>query len=157
MAIAVEYAGHAGAPRWSPPPPFAWDYGAFGGAATAAPPDETLTMVFRAKADGHSWTINGKGYPDTDPIVVREGRRYRWILDNQSADDHPVHLHRHTFEVVRVGDRRMSGILKDVVVVPAWKQVEVDVPAVHPGLSLFHCHQQFHMDMGFMTMMRYQG
>jgi FtsP/CotA-like multicopper oxidase with cupredoxin domain len=66
-----------------------------------------------------------------------------------------VHLHRHTFEVVRVGDRRMSGILKDVVNVPAWQQAEVEVPAVHPGLSLFHCHQQFHMDMGFMAMMRY--
>jgi FtsP/CotA-like multicopper oxidase with cupredoxin domain len=49
----------------------------------------------------------------------------------------------------------MSGIWKDVVVVPAWKQVEVDVPALHPGLSLFHCHQQFHMDMGFMAMMQY--
>lgn len=49
----------------------------------------------------------------------------------------------------------MSGIWKDVVVVPAWKQVEVDVPTAHPGLSLFHCHQQFHMDMGFMTMVHY--
>lgn len=156
MAIAVEYAGRPGPPRWIPAPPHTWDYGAF--ASTAAPPapDETLTLAFRPKDDGHHWMINGKGYPDADPIVVREGRRYRWILDNQSADDHPVHLHRHTFEVVRVADRRMSGIFKDVVVVPAWKQVEVDVAAVHPGLSLFHCHQQFHMDMGFMTMMRYE-
>ena len=89
------------------------------------------------------------------PCVVREGRRYRWVMDNQSADDHPVHLHRHTFDVVRVADRRIGGIRKDVVVVPAWKQVEVDVDAVHPGLSLFPCHQQVHMDMGFMTMMRY--
>ena len=91
----------------------------------------------------------------TAPIMVREGTRHRLILDNQSADDHPVHLHRHTFEVVRVGDRRMAGVMKDVVVVPAWKQAAVDVPAVHPGLSLFHCHQQFHMDLGFMTMLRY--
>jgi FtsP/CotA-like multicopper oxidase with cupredoxin domain len=111
-------------------------------------------MVFRAK-DGHHWTINGKSFPATEPIVVETGKRYRWLLDNQSADDHPVHLHRHTFEVVRVADRRMSGIWKDVVMVPAWRQVEVDVPALHPGLSLFHCHQQFHMDMGFMAMLRY--
>jgi FtsP/CotA-like multicopper oxidase with cupredoxin domain len=118
-------------------------------------PDDRLTMVFRSAGDGHRWTINGKSYPRTDPIVVEEGKRYRWTLDNQSAENHPVHLHRHTFEIVRVDGRPMSGVLKDVVVVPAWKQVEVDVPAVHPGLSLFHCHQQFHMDMGFMTMMRY--
>ena len=156
MAIAIEYAGQTGAPRWLPPPPFTWEYAAFGRAEPVATPDDTLTLVFRPRANGHEWMINGKGYPKSDPIVVRKGRRYRWILDNQSADDHPVHLHRHTFEVVRVADRRMSGIRKDVVVVPAWRQVEVDVPAVHPGLSLFHCHQQFHMDMGFMAMMRYE-
>ncbi len=156
MGIVVEYAGQPGPARWEPPPPFTWDYGLFGGGEPVPEPDERLTLVFRAKADGHTWMINGKSYPDTDPIVVRQGRRYRWRFDNQSADDHPVHLHRHTFEVVRVADRRMSGIWKDVVVVPAWKQVEVDVPAAHPGLSLFHCHQQFHMDMGFMAMMRYE-
>jgi FtsP/CotA-like multicopper oxidase with cupredoxin domain len=157
MAIAVEYAGQSGPARWSPPRPFAWDYGLFAAVTPVAPPDATRTLAFRAKASGHDWMINGKGYPKTDPIVVREGSRTRLIFDNQSADDHPVHLHRHTFEVVRVGDRRMSGLMKDVVVVPAWKQVEVDVPCVHPGLSLFHCHQQFHMDMGFMAMMRYDG
>jgi FtsP/CotA-like multicopper oxidase with cupredoxin domain len=157
MAIAVEYAGETGAPRWLPPRPFTWDYGLFGSKPPDRAPSETLTFAFKAKPDGHTWMINGKSYPDTDPIVVQEGRRYRWILDNQSADDHPVHLHRHTFEVLRVGDSRMSGIWKDVLNVPAWKQAEVEVTANHPGLSLFHCHQQFHMDMGFMTMMRYGG
>jgi len=157
MAIAIEYAGSPGPPRWTPPRPFAWDYGLFGNDPSGAIADQSITLAFKAKADGHSWMVNGKSYPDTDPIVVRNGRRYRLIFDNQSADDHPVHLHRHTFEVVRVGDRRMSGILKDVVNVPAWKQTEVDVTANHPGLSLFHCHQQFHMDMGFMAMLRYDG
>lgn len=155
MAIAVEYAGATGAPRWLPPRPFTWDYGLFASKPSDRAPSETLTLAFKAKPDGHTWMINGKSYPDTDPIVVKEGRRYRWIFDNQSADDHPVHLHRHTFEVLRVGESRMSGIWKDVLNVPAWKQAEVEVPADHPGLSLFHCHQQFHMDMGFMTMLRY--
>jgi FtsP/CotA-like multicopper oxidase with cupredoxin domain len=157
MAIAIEYAGSPGPPRWTPPRPFAWDYGLFGNDPSGATADQTITLAFKAKADGHSWMVNGKSYPDTDPIVVRNGRRYRLIFDNQSADDHPVHLHRHSVELVRVGDRRMSGILKDVLNVPAWKQAEVDLTANHPGLSLFHCHQQFHMDMGFMAMLRYDG
>ena len=46
--------------------------------------------------------------------------------------------------------------MKDVVVVPPWKQVEIDVTASQPGLAPFHCHQQFHMDNGFMAMMRYE-
>ena len=75
MAIAVEYAGRSGPPRWVPPRPFTWDYLQFG----APPPEraaaDTLTLAFKAKPDGHTWMINGKSYPDTDPIVVREGRK----------------------------------------------------------------------------------
>ena len=154
MGIVIEYAGQQGGPRWTPPGPFPWDYSVFSAGGSPAEPDERATFVFKAKEDGHHWTINGKSFPHTDPIVVRQGRRYRWLLDNQSANDHPIHLHRHTFEIVRLGDKQVSGIMKDVVVVPAWKQVEIDVRANQPGLSLFHCHQQFHMDMGFMAMMR---
>ncbi|MGE3844778.1 MAG: multicopper oxidase domain-containing protein, partial [Vicinamibacterales bacterium] len=106
-------------------------------------PDGRLTLAFRAVGDGHHWAINGKSYPKTDDIVVTAGRRYRWTLDNQSADPHPVHLHRHTFELVRFDGRPTSGLMKDVVTVPPWKQVEIDVTANQPGLALFHCHQQF--------------
>jgi FtsP/CotA-like multicopper oxidase with cupredoxin domain len=157
MGIVVEYAGAQGAPRWLPIKDSAWSLTAFGGSVPVAEPDGRHTMVFRALDDGHHWTINGKSYPKTDPIVVRANKRYRWTFDNQSANDHPVHLHRHRFEVVKFAGQPMSGVWKDVVVVPAWKQVEVDVPATQPGLSLFHCHQQFHMDMGFMSMMRYEA
>jgi FtsP/CotA-like multicopper oxidase with cupredoxin domain len=156
MGLVVEYADRSGAPQWSPPGPFPWDYTVFGADGPPGDPDEHLTLVFKATDDGHHWTINGRSYPHTDPIVVAEGRRYRWLLDNQSANDHPVHLHRHTFELVRFAGKPLSGILKDVVVVPAWKQVEIDVRADQPGLSLFHCHQQFHMDMGFMALMTYE-
>lgn len=155
MGVVVEYADQSGTARWQPPGSFVWDYTTFGRRDAAPEPDGRLTMVFKATGDGHHWTINGKSYPKTDPIVVQANRRYRWLLDNQSADAHPIHLHRHRFEIVRYAGQPVSGIWKDVVVVPAWKQVEVDVPTTQPGLSLFHCHQQFHMDMGFMTMMRY--
>jgi len=87
---------------------------------------------------------------------VRLGRRYRLIFDNQSAMAHPVHLHRHTFEIVRFAGKPSSGVRKDVVVVPAWRQVETDFVANNPGASLFHCHHQRHMDQGFMALMRYE-
>ena len=155
LGIVVEYGGETGAPRWQPPPPFVWDYTVFGVKATAPEPDGRLTLAFRAREDGHHWMINGKSYPKTDPIIVQPNRRYRWLLDNQSADPHPIHLHRHSFELIRMVDTPTSGVWKDVVVVPAWKQVEIDVPTTQPGLTLLHCHQQFHMDMGFMTLLRY--
>ena len=45
--------------------------------------------------------------------------------------------------------------MKDVVVVPRRKIVEVDFVADNPGPTLFHCHQQLHMDFGFMTLFQY--
>ena len=113
-------------------------------------------MVIRP-GSGHQWTINGKAFPHTGTIKVSENRRYRLIFDNQSADPHPLHLHRHTFEITRFAGKTTSGVFKDTVVVPPWRQVEVDVIAANPGPTLIHCHQQFHMDMGFMMMMQYSG
>jgi FtsP/CotA-like multicopper oxidase with cupredoxin domain len=154
LGIVVEYAGAHGDPTWEPAGSV-WNYAMFTGREPVPEPDSRLTMVFKPVGDGHHWTINDKSYPKTDPIVVQQGKRYRWLLDNQSGEAHPIHLHRHTFELVRFDGQPVSGVRKDVVVVPAWKKVEIDVVADQPGLTLFHCHQQFHMDMGFMTLMNY--
>ena len=104
-----------------------------------------------------NWTINGKSFPKTDPIRVRADYRYRLRFDNHSDESHPVHLHRHTFELTRFAGKATAGVMKDVVVVPAKTQVEVDFTADNPGPTLFHCHQQLHMDYGFMTMIQYLG
>jgi FtsP/CotA-like multicopper oxidase with cupredoxin domain len=155
MGIVIEYDGATGPPRWASTPTPIWDYTVFGGQHPSAPPEGRVNLVFK-ELSGHRWTINGKSFPKTDPIMVQANRRYRWIFDNQSADPHPLHLHRHTFELIRVAEKPTSGLMKDVVMVPAWKEVEVDVTADHPGPTLFHCHQQFHMDFGFMAMMLYK-
>jgi FtsP/CotA-like multicopper oxidase with cupredoxin domain len=158
MGIVVEYAGHTGGPQWKPAPLIPWDYKVFGRAGDpTGTPDNRLSLVFRSTPNAHRWTINDKSHPRTDDIEVETGRRYRWTFDNQSAHHHPIHLHRHTFDLIRYAGVPCSGIRKDVIVVPAWQQVDVDVAATHPGPSLFHCHQQLHMDLGFMALMRYSG
>ena len=88
-------------------------------------------------------------------MQLKEGTRYRLILDNQSTDIHPVHLHRHTFELRRLNQRATSGILKDVVLLEAGVKTEVVFTANDPGRTLFHCHQQDHMDSGFMMLFDY--
>jgi FtsP/CotA-like multicopper oxidase with cupredoxin domain len=90
---------------------------------------------------------------ESPPLV--EGKRYRLTMKNLSLDDHPVHLHRHTFEVTNLGGTAMRGLRKDVLLVPAGKTAEVEFTADHPGNTLFHCHQQDHMDRGFMMVFRY--
>ena len=153
--IVVEYADATGAPKWIKPEPFAWDYLAFGGANKLPEPESTIPLIFTPGSDGNMWAINGKSFPKTDPFFVKPGVRNRLVFDNRSDMSHPVHLHRHTFELTRFAGRPTSGVLKDVVVVPARSVVEVDLMATAPGPSLFHCHHQFHMDFGFMAVMRY--
>ena len=70
---------------------------------------------------------------------------------------HPMHLHRHTFEVTSIGDKNLSGLKKDVVNVMPLDTVAVDFVADNPGDTLLHCHMQLHMDFGFMQLIRYAG
>jgi FtsP/CotA-like multicopper oxidase with cupredoxin domain len=59
--------------------------------------------------------------------------------------------------LTNLAGKAVSGVMKDVVVVPAMKQVDVDFLADNPGPTLFHCHQQMHMDYGFMALMQYDA
>ncbi|MGP8271164.1 MAG: multicopper oxidase family protein [Terracidiphilus sp.] len=160
LGIVVEYTGKTGAPVWTDPAPAKWDYAQFASSAAAAAPDETVTLTFRdsgplkgSKFD--TWTINNKSWPDVDPILVKQGKRYRLLLRNGSGDQHPIHLHRHTFEVAQIGHRPLSGLRKDVINVMPLETVAVDFVADNPGNTLLHCHQQLHMDFGFMTIIKY--
>jgi FtsP/CotA-like multicopper oxidase with cupredoxin domain len=79
------------------------------------------------------------------------------VFRNASGDQHPMHLHRHSFEVTKIGDKPTSGLIKDVINVMPLQTLAVDFIADNPGDSLMHCHQQLHMDFGFMQMVRYKA
>jgi FtsP/CotA-like multicopper oxidase with cupredoxin domain len=166
MAIVIEYAGRSGKPAWIEPPPFRWNYSSFAKrGSSSAPPDETFDMLFakdNAAASGFNrWTINGIAYPmDSQPVPasfhLKQGRRYRIRMRNASDDIHPIHLHRHSFELTKVAGISTAGVMKDVVMLGGYQQAEIDFVADNPGLTLFHCHQQLHMDFGFMTLFDYK-
>jgi FtsP/CotA-like multicopper oxidase with cupredoxin domain len=163
MGIAIEYVGAKGKPQWSKPKPYKWDYTIFGKPATAAPsPDETMEFTIE-KHNGalgvfNQWALNGEAFSMEmmKPMyTVHQGRRYRLKFRNASDDIHPLHLHRHSFELTRVGGKPTAGVIKDVVMLGGFQEVEFDFVADNPGLTLFHCHQQLHMDFGFMALFQY--
>ena len=165
MGIVVEYAGHSGKPVWAPPRPFHWNYLRFGKAgAIAPPPDETFEMLIAkdnaAEGGFNRWAINSFAYPMNEGIVpasfhLKQGRRYRIRTRNASDDIHPIHLHRHSFELTRIAGAATAGVMKDVVMLGGYQELDLDFTADNPGLTLFHCHQQLHMDFGFMTLFDY--
>jgi FtsP/CotA-like multicopper oxidase with cupredoxin domain len=159
MGVVIEYAEQRGAPQWSKPSSSIWDYTVFGTNAATPEPNQRFNLAFEKIPGGHGgfnrWTINGKSWPDVDPLVVQAGQRYKILLENKSGDDHPIHLHRHTFELTRIAGKTTTGIRKDTVNVPRRQSAEIDFVADDPGLTLFHCHMQLHMDFGFMALMKY--
>ncbi len=167
MGVVVEYAGHKGKGEWIKPTPHHWNYLHFAKPGTSSPaPDETFEMTFakdNAAENGFNrWTINGVAYPMTGEIApasfhLKEGKRYRIRMRNTSDDIHPIHLHRHSFELTKLFGKPASGILKDVLMLGGYQEAEIDFVANNPGLTLFHCHQQLHMDFGFMTLFDYAG
>ena len=62
-------------------------------------------------------------------------------MTNKSGDNHPVHLHRHTFEVTKVGDKPTAGVMKDTINMVRFSSVEIDFTADDPGPFLQHQQQ----------------
>jgi len=165
MGIVVEYSGQKGKVQWIKPAAYHWNYLHFakpGGGSQS--PDETFDMTFvkdNAAEEGFNrWSINGVAYSMTGEITpasfhLKRGQRYRIRMRNASDDIHPIHLHRHSFELTKISGKSTTGILKDVVMLGGYQEAEIDFVADNPGLTLFHCHQQLHMDFGFMSLFDY--
>jgi FtsP/CotA-like multicopper oxidase with cupredoxin domain len=159
MGVVIEYADRTGEPQWKAPENATWDYTLFGSPARPATPDGKFDLMFMMLPDEgkpfNRWTINDKFWPKIDPLMVKAGKRYRIAFHNGMEDSHPLHLHRHSFELTSVGGKPTAGILKDTVNVAKHTTVEVDFVANNPGPSLLHCHMQQHMDYGFKMLVKY--
>src|SRR3984885_1172335 len=172
MAVVVEYENKSGPAQWQQPSELIWNYEQFAASQPADSLSESpmvVPLVLESKFRGHgameAWTINGNSYPNARIAPLIQGRRYRLQFINNSLDDHPLHLHRHSFELRSLGTplaaapeaprKDIRGIIKDVLLVDSQTRAEVELTADNPGATRFHCHQQNHMDLGFMMLLDY--
>ena len=160
LGVVVEYAGQHRQPQWIDPPKARWDYTIFGTETSNSPaPQQTIEMIFekipRGAGKFNTFLINGKPYPHEREFVLQQGTRYRLVMRNRTDDAHPMHLHRHLWELAEINGKKTAGVIKDTVVVPYYGRAIVDFTADQPGLTLFHCHIQQHMDYGFKALFRY--
>ncbi len=115
-------------------------------------PDRRQTIRLTANAAGYVHGIDGKAFPDSAPITVREGERLRLRVVNDTMMFHPIHLHGHTFQMVSAGSAR-----KDTVNVEAMSAIEFDIEADNPGQWMFHCHNTYHLETGMATTLSYRA
>lgn len=104
---------------------------------------------FIATMNGGYYTINGKSFPDTQPMLVKHGQTVHVRLIGADAMMmHPMHLHGHTFSIVAEdGHMLAQPIQKDTVqVAPGETYDLVFVASQAPGsIYPFHCHILSHL------------
>jgi len=111
-------------------------------------------MVMLGEELGYRWTINGRVHGAHEPFEVKQGQRVEMTFMNPTMMMHPMHLHGHHFQVVGIGGRRLSGPLRDTVIVPGHMPVTIAFDANHKGAWYLHCHHLYHMATGMMTELR---
>ncbi|KBZ59516.1 hypothetical protein K875_05077 [Mycobacterium [tuberculosis] TKK-01-0051] len=116
-------------------------------------PGLNLPVVLGGNMMQYNWTINGQPYGKTNPLHVQEGQRPTISFDNATMMYHPIHLHGHTFQVIRADGS--PGARKDTVMVLPKQKLGAVLVADNPGTWVMHCHNTYHQVAGMMTRLDY--
>jgi FtsP/CotA-like multicopper oxidase with cupredoxin domain len=119
----------------------------------AAEPNLNLPVLLGGDMAKYVWTINGEPYSKTDPLHVRQGQRPTITFDNSTMMYHPIHLHGHTFQVIKADGA--PGARKDTVIVLPKQKINAVLVADNPGLWMLHCHNTYHAYAGMQTRLDY--
>jgi manganese oxidase len=93
------------------------------------------------------FTINGKGFPATEPLVLQQGQTIRIRYMNEGLQIHPMHLHgMPQLVVAKDGWDLPTPHFEDTVLVAPGERVDVIVEATELGVWAFHCHVLTHAE-----------
>ena len=63
--------------------------------------DLTLSADLSGGMMSYDWAINGQPYPNNRPLTISQGQRATLTFTNRTMMWHPMHLHGHTFQIIR--------------------------------------------------------
>ncbi len=120
-----------------------------------------MGMMGMGMSRGAAWAINGMsmtgdGQTDMPPLLtLTQGRSYLMTIRNDTAWWHPMHLHGHSFHVLRRNGTAVThNQWADTVLVSPRESVDIAFVADNPGDWMFHCHVTDHQASGLMTVLR---
>ena len=119
----------------------------------------TMDLGTSMNKKGLIYTINGKTYPDIDPIAVKKGDSVKVRFVNHSPKDaHPMHLHGHFFQILSKNGKPVVGapLIKDTINILPGEEYIVAFKADNPGYWMFHCHDLHHASAGMVTEVKYK-
>ncbi len=116
-------------------------------------PGLNLPVVLGGNMSQYNWTINGRPYSNTEPLRVRQGERPTLTFDNTTMMYHPMHLHGHTFQLIKADGS--PGARKDTLMVLPMQKLLAVLVAENPGVWQLHCHNTYHQEAGMQTRLDY--
>lgn len=123
------------------------------GAFIIEPKDKSVDPVVDAEYtlvlndSGIGLTINGKGFPYTQPIVAQLGQTIRIRYMNEGLLIHPMHLHGlPQLVIAKDGWPVPQPYLCDTLNVAPGERWDVTVVCDEPGIWAFHCHILTHAE-----------
>jgi plastocyanin len=107
--------------------------------------DQDVAMILNDGPLG--FTINGKGFPATEPLVLQQGQRIRIRYMNEGLQIHPMHLHGiPQLVIAKDGWDLPTPHYEDTVLVAPGERIDVIVDATEVGVWAFHCHILTHAE-----------
>jgi iron transport multicopper oxidase len=144
------------ATRWAEPetPPL-FAGGDFSRLPGVFPCNASLTLADRTARLGENCT---------SVLHLDLGAKVRVVMDNlwyaaHIAGLHSIHLHGHSFAVLRMAYGEYTGQelnvidppMRDTVIVPPGGHTVIQFTADNPGAWMLHCHQDLHLNDGMAT------
>ncbi|KAG2415820.1 iron transport multicopper oxidase FET3 precursor [Aspergillus terreus] len=139
------------------------NYAFFNGITYVMPKVPTLYSVLSTGSAASDPAIYGT---NTHAFVLQKGDIIDIVLNNDDTGKHPFHLHGHAFQVIsrsaeNAGHYNASNhtafpqtpMRRDTLYVLGGGHFVVRFRADNPGVWLFHCHIEWHMDSGLAATM----
>lgn len=93
------------------------------------------------------YSINGKSFPSTDPIVAKVGQKLLVRYMNEGLMIHPMHLHgMPQLVIAQDGWDLPVPYMCDTVNIAPGQRFDVLVDCTEPGLWAYHCHILSHAE-----------
>ena len=123
-------------------------------ALPAGAPVREVHLKLTGNMERYIWSFNNKPLSQANSLLIRKGENVRFILDNETMMNHPLHLHGHFFRVLN-GQGDYSP-LKHTVNVAARARTVIEFHANEEKDWFFHCHNLYHMRAGMARVVSYE-
>jgi iron transport multicopper oxidase len=102
----------------------------------------------------------------THPFILEKGQVIQIVVNNDDPGKHPFHLHGHAFQAIWRSDEEAGffnasadnefpeiPMKRDTITVHPQGNIVLRFRSDNPGVWLFHCHIEWHVDSGLIATM----